>query len=237
MHLSLLNSISALVIGFLIALMAAVKSPALKALIYSLPIPITVALIATKGKVNSSNVMGLVLLCLYLWLVYFLHNRYRIAILLADIGAAFLYITFGYGAIKYIHVPFFLVCGAYAIGWACIVSLLHTNPLNTPKTKPSTMSPAKKGILTSFIALLLFSLKDILKGLVVTFPFSGVFAVIEAKNHLDTLARIFLRNSIAILAFFILVYLLPLSMTLGVKLAIAWISYMLILKLVNQIKV
>lgn len=50
------NIIAALIIGLIIAVMAVIKNIQIKALVYSLPIPITAALIATgKSKIQAAD--------------------------------------------------------------------------------------------------------------------------------------------------------------------------------------
>ena len=79
------NFVMAGVIALVILAIASVRDSRLKAIIYGLPIPITVALIATKSPVDTSHIIGLFLLCLFLWSVFYLYKRWQLPIFTADI--------------------------------------------------------------------------------------------------------------------------------------------------------
>ena len=232
------NLISACAIGVIIAAMAATKNKQLRATIYSLPLPITIALIATNGKITASNVFGLALLCGFLWLVYYLHYIRKLSILLSDIVAAVLYILVGYVIVKTTNLPIELVMVVYVVAWVSLVYLLSRRTLHeSAHNYPAKLSPAAKGTVTAVLSFGLLSLKDALAGIVVTFPFSGVFAVVEARAHLATLASVFTRNSIAILALFFTVYMLQNHLSLLPRIAFGWIVYLAILSIVQRIPV
>ncbi len=237
MHFSLLNLVSALMIGVIIGFMASIHDPKLKAMVYSLPFPATIALIATHGNVTSNVIIGLYLLNGYLWAVYILKNSFKINVLIADILSAIMYIAIGYLLIHSLHVSFVTICISYSVIWLLAVVLLHRHPIAEAVSPRSAIPPYQKATSTFLISTVLFGLKDSLAGIVVSFPFSGVFAVIEAKNYLATLARIFLRNSIAILALFITIHALHSFSILAVRLLVGWLAYLIVLKLVRNISV
>jgi len=224
------NVVSAIAIGLIIAVMAYIKNSHLKALVYSLPIPITIALIATGGKVNTTNIVGLFLLTLFLWFVWLL-NEQGVNIFVADVVAAFSYVLVGYVAIQHIKIPFYLGVFIYFVIWICFVTLYRNRVAIEKKKQDPKINPGIKGVIVTILAYLLLSLKTYLSGIIVTFPFSGVFAVIEGKHILETLASVFSRNSIAILMMFITIYGLE-KINLGLKISAGWIVYLIILKLV-----
>lgn len=237
MHFSLLNISSAISIGIIIGLMSAIGDARLKATVYSLPIPITIALIATHGKITGISVIGLALLCGFLWLVYFLYEKLHMNIIIADILAAILYIGIGYISVKQIKLSFTLLASIFIVFWAFIIYKLHGS-IGSEKSKiKPRLSPYTKGAITTFLSLILFSLKDALSSIVVTFPFSGVFAVVETKNNLGLLARVFTRNSLAILGLFISIQVLKQSVSLFASLIVGWVVYFIVLKMVEKISV
>jgi hypothetical protein len=228
------NIISAIVIGIIIAVMASVASSKLKALIYSLPIPITVALIATGGDVNVTHIIGLVLITLFLWTVKTLYTR-GVNIYVADVVATGLYIAGGYFAIGFFKMPFFVAVVLYAIGWAVFMTLYRNHPPSRKSKSNTTIRPIVKLPIVSLFAFILLNLKSYLSGIIVTFPFSGVFAVVEGRGILRTLAATFTRNSIAILMMFVTIYLFG-SADLFLKLVAGWIVYIITLRAVSTIK-
>lgn len=221
------NVLSAMAIGLIIALMAHIKNSQLKALVYGLPIPITLALIATGGKVNITNIIGLLLLTLFLWSVWKLNDK-GFNIYTADVLATFLYVLVGYIVIKHIKVPFYLGALTYLLAWFSFVILYRKKvAVEKPKQGPK-IDPIVKGVIVTVLAYMLLGLRSNLSGIIVTFPFSGVFAVIEGENMLETLASAFTRNSISILAMFVTIYELE-NMSVGVKIIAGWTACLIVL--------
>jgi hypothetical protein len=227
-----LNIISAIAVGIIILIMALLKSGYLKALIYSLPIPITIALIATGGTVNETNIIGLFLLILYLWLMVFLVKR-GMNVYVADIVAVIAYVVVGYVAITYIKLPFEVTLIIYAIFWV-LYAILYRHKVSREVKSSKRLNPVVKFPIVTITSFILFSLKSYLSGVVVTFPFSGVFAVIESRGTLRTLAAMFTGNSIGILALFGVVYYLG-STNLVVKILAGWASYFVIVFVVGKV--
>ena len=228
----IINLVSALAIGSIIALMASLNSNRLRALVYSLPIPVTIVLIATGGEVNTTHLIGLVLGILFLWSVAFLHGR-GISILVADLLGAGAYLLAGYVAVSYIKVPFYVAVVCVSIAWSIFVYLYKNRVTKDKDQAIAKIHPLIKLPIVSVFAYILLSFKALFSGIIVTFPFSGVFAVIENRHMLERLASTFTRNSIAIIGLFITTYVLE-DMNVFMKLAIAWVVYLLILRIVAK---
>ena len=235
---SFYNIIMAIVISAIIIIMCLIKKPFLKAIVYGLPIPITVAFIASKGTVNGSHIVGLFLLVGFLWLVYFL-KKIKINILLADVISALLYAVFGFLIIKTTNVSssFFIVCAVFFLFWILFIIFSKIFWKDITKNKIGEKHQTNlllKGIVVFFIAFLLLSAKDVLSGVMVTFPFSGVFAVVEMKKDLKILAFEFTKNSIAILLFFVsLIFLMPVF-GLYISIILSWVVYAFIFFIVKK---
>jgi hypothetical protein len=237
MHFTLVNLLSALAIGIIIGWMARIPNVRLKAAIYTLPIPISIALLATHPRINSSEIIGLLLVCGFIWLTKLLHETFRITLLLADVLAAMLYVAVGYIFIRLVHVNFPTALTIYITFWLVLIRLFRKHPSEEKSVKPSTISPLTKGTGTTLISFIMFSLKDALAGIVVTFPFSGVFAVAETKGQLGVFFRVVVRNSLAIIGLFVSMYALQIHLNLIVNLTIGWAVYFVILKLVQRVTV
>jgi len=237
MHFTLVNFLSALAVGIIIGWMARIPNVRLKAAIYTLPIPISIALLATRQKINSSEVIGIMLVCGFIWLTRLLHEVFRISILIADMIGAALYVALGYVFIKLIHLSFPTVIVIYLLLWLILIGFFHKHATEEKSVKPSAISPVIKGAATTVISFVMFSLKDTLAGIVVTFPFSGVFAVAETKGHLEVFFRVVVRNSLAIIGLFISMYSLQIHLNLVINLIIGWAVYFVILKLIQHITV
>ena len=224
------NILSALIIGLIIAAIALVKNDRLKALIYSLPIPITATLIATGGEVNANHLIGLLLSNLFLWSVFLL-NRRRVNIFLSDVIATLAYIGVGYVLIQNVSIPFYWGLLIYLVIWVLFLCLYRFRNVEAESSTASTIGAGGKFVIVSSFAFILLNLKNYLSSIIVTFPFSGVFAVVEGKNILEMLAVTFTRNSLAIAAMFAVLYILT-DVPLGIRIAISWIVYLVVLKTV-----
>src|ERR1035437_8835037 len=66
--------------GFVIAL-AYVRSPRIKALIYSLPVPFSCAYVATQLPINATHLTGLLLVVGYNWIVYLLPVKAKLTLI------------------------------------------------------------------------------------------------------------------------------------------------------------
>ena len=69
-----------------------VRSVSLRALIYSLPLPITLVLLATPIRVSAQQLVGVVLLNVFVAIVTLLYHRLRWNIVLADVAGVAAYI-------------------------------------------------------------------------------------------------------------------------------------------------
>lgn len=227
----IVSIIFALVIGAVITAITVVKNPRVKALIYSLPIPMTVALITTGGEVDGTHIMGVALVTAFLWLVMVLYVK-GIHIIVADIVAALSYVAVGYVLVTFVSLPVYVVAIIYAVLWG-LFAVLYKHP-KAKKAQPSqpAVHPAYKFSAVSAMAFLLLSLKNVLSGVVVTFPFSGVFAVVETKHMLRELAVVFTRNSLGIVGFFVTIYALG-ELHLALKIAAGWAAYLIVLRLAS----
>ncbi len=237
MHFSLLNVWSALAIGIVIAGMASVHSVKTKALLYVLPIPISIGLVATHGVVTVSNLFGLMLIWVFLFVCWRLTDKHGLHIIAADIIAALLYIFLGYWLVRFINWPFHYVIAVFLALWGVLVWWMRRHPTQEKPTKPSTIPPTIKGGAASVISFGIFSLKDLLAGIVVTFPYNGVFAVIEVKHHLEIFIRSVIRNTIAIAALFVVMHYLGPHIPVILSFACGWVAFGLTLWAVQRISV
>jgi len=226
MNLPLFNIFMATLIAVIIGVIAAIKNPKLKSLVYSLPIPITLTLIATQKKVDGTHVVGLALLTGFLYLTSWLMRRFN-NIWIADIVAAIAYTAVGYILVK--GVPdlasnILLLSAGYFVFWVLVV-FYPKKPKKRPVPPRSRVNPALKGAMVFPLAYLLLLLKNILQGVVVTFPYSGVFAVYEMRHELDILAYEFAKNSLAILVLLLIVYYAADSWGFYPAIIASWVGY------------
>lgn len=228
-----INLISALAISIVITCMVAVKDQRAKSVILVLPIPITIALLATGGRATSLSILGLALINCFIWGVYVLYNK-NWNILLADVLAAVLYVVFAYLITKTIHPTFLVVAVLYLLGWLLLIYKIKK--LKLPKVTPASRTaplPVRSGIIF-VIAYLLFTFKQYLAAFVVTFPYNTIFGVYENRQNLLVQAALFTRNSIALWAYFVANYYLTLSGANWYAYVGSWTAFGIVMILVSK---
>jgi len=221
------------IIALTIILIASVKDNKVKALIYSLPIPITFALIATKSNIDNSHVIGLFLLSAFLWSVFYLSKKLKIPVFLSDILCSLGYVILGFIFIKLLPTGFWELTAIYFLSW--VISLKRYTPI-PEKSKKDELHSLIKGSIVFPIALGLLFLKSFLRGIVVTFPFSGIFAVWEVREALYTLAGEFTKNSLAILIFFIVIKISSQYIGFYPSIGLGWLFYLPVFLCLQKIK-
>ncbi len=237
MQFTLLNLLSAVAIGLVIFGMAKVPSLKAKALLYVLPIPISIGLIATHGVVSASNLIGLMLIWVFMVTTRFLHDKLRVAIIPSDVIAAVLYIVLGYFAITILVIPFWVALSIFVVLWSGIVLVFHQTVTPERSFSPSALPPATKGLIATAVSYAIYSVQHLLAGIVVTFPYNGIFAVIETQHHLKHFIRAVVRNTAAIAALFTSMYYLQDVLSLALNLAVGWIAFAIVLAGVQKISV
>jgi hypothetical protein len=205
-----------------ISLMPSVR---LRAFVYSLPLPITLVLAATDIRADGTQFFGVALLVAFVGLVSVLHERLGWPIPLADLGglAGYVGVSMIFGLLP--TLPLGLALPAVLVAWMIAITLLK--PWHTARTtiEQSQRLPALTKLAIVFAAALLTTqIAALLRGLVVTFPYSGVLVVIETRNHLLDFSKQFTMNSIGLITFltgFIAVQ----DQSRTAALATAWAAY------------
>ncbi len=226
------NLLSAGAISIIICLMVVLKVPKAQALVYSLPIPITIALIDTGTQVDSFSVIGIVLLGVFLLGMLLLHLQLGWNIVLADVFLAATYVLAAYLLSRYTSLNFAVAAVAYCALWLFIMLKMRAlKPL--PPGPTNRRAPIwAKAILVFGMAYALLSLRRYFAAFVVTFPYSGVFAVYEGRRMLALLTATFFRNSLAILGLFAAVFTLRPYTVEWVALLIGWGAFVAVYGLV-----
>jgi hypothetical protein len=237
MQFTYLNLISAIAIGLVVFGLAILPSVRAKALLYVFPIPISIGLIATQGKITASNLMGVMLVWVFMWMVKTLVTRARFNIIAADIVAALAYIALGYTLVRLVHLQFWIVLIVFIIVWAVLVGWMHAHPLHDKPFKPSNLSPVAKGSIAAIVSYGIYSVQHILAGIVVTFPYNGIFAVVEVRHHLASFSRAVIRNTVALGAMFTSMYFLQSDLSLALNLLVGWISFGIVVFFAKRIPV
>jgi hypothetical protein len=223
-----------------------IRSVRMRALVYSLPLPMTLALVSTEFGVDGGQVLGVLGLNLFFLVVTVLHHRLGWQIFFADATGIAVYVGLSSALLLVMPVPFGPALVGVVALWAVVMLLLrHRAAAGSPATVPATGPPAEPGVpggepttaarrdglpvlaklLVIFVgAVLTVLFGQLLQGMVVTFPYSGVLVAVETRRTLPEFSRHFARNSIALVAFMAGYYWLRASPE-PVALAGAWTAF------------
>jgi hypothetical protein len=223
-----------------------VRSVSVRALIYSLPLPITMVLLATRIPVGAQQLLGVVLLNVFVATVTWLHHRLRWHILLADLAGVAAYIAGSWALLQAGGLPFAPILATTFGVWVIVFALHRSTTTRRQQTQPPsraqpprgrrTLSTFGKLLVLALGASLMVGLGQLLQGLVVTFPYSGVLVVIETRRDLVEFRAHFTRNSLALLAF-IAAYYLTQDVSRYLAVAAGWTAFVscaLLLHLIRQ---
>lgn len=181
-----------------------IRSIRWRAFVYSLPLPMTLALVTTGSRVDGAALLGIVGLNVFFLIVTVTHHRFGWHILLADLGGIAGYLALSALVLVAAPVPFLPALTATLAGWlGAMLVLRHGRraaPIPDATTRPGAPAPVK--LLVIFCgAVPTVLLGELLRQMVITFPYSGVLVAIEARRDLPQFVRHFAGNSLGLLAF------------------------------------
>ena len=169
--------------------LAQLRHPRWKAFLLTLPIPFTMATLAVGAPVDTTNVLGLLLLFGYNLAVYELHAVWRWPILLTIPVSAVAYCTAASWLVPLLprtDLAFWASAGGVFVLGAVLYVLL-----------PRRIEPGHRGPLPLYLKLPLIALviaclvllKRYLQGFLTLFPMVGLIASYEGRHCLWTLSR------------------------------------------------
>ncbi len=195
--------------------------PAHKALILSLPIPSSLALLSLGENVNASNVLGLTLLLLFTHTVRLLYVNVGIGIVPAIAAGVLVYCALGIGLQKIY--PMTQAGFIVALVWNYLLAglMMRYFPHRDEPGQHSQMPVGLKVIiLTAVISGLIF-LKRQLGGFMTAFPMVGVVTAYEGRHSLWSLCRQIPLIMMTMGAVNLVIYCLTPCLGLGTALAVA----------------
>ncbi len=170
-------------------LLAFVRSPRAKALLYSFPVPFTIANLALGRPIGTSHMVGYLNLLLFMVLVRWLHSRLKAPIVASIAASAAVYCVVGalLNAVMPLTAASFWTAFAVvlAVGVGLAVALPHRVE---PGHRSDLPVPVKFAVVAAVISALV-ALKGPLGGFMATFPMVGVVATYEARHSLWTMVR------------------------------------------------
>jgi hypothetical protein len=137
--------LTAAVVTLVVWAVSLVRSVPARALIYSLPVPITLVLVTTGIPVGAEHLLGVVLLNAFVAVVAWLHSR-GLHILLADLGGVVAYVGGSWALLRLGHLPFRSTLVLTLIAWTLVVAMDRRRPRaggrsrRRPACRPSSSS-------------------------------------------------------------------------------------------------
>lgn len=196
------------VVSLQCTVMAYVHHPKLKAFVYSLPFPFTFAVFVTGGTIEASNVLGLLVLLVYIHSVRLWYHRLQTGIWLAIALSALTYCLLGTSLFRLVpptSFAFWVSCGIVAV-----VALINLK-IQPHRDEPGHRTPLplymKLPVIVAVVSLLVMA-RSHLGGFMTTFPMVGILGAYESRHSLWTMSRQFPRMMISML------FLMSLSRTL-----------------------
>ncbi|MBQ0990060.1 hypothetical protein PSH03_003667 [Micromonospora sp. PSH03] len=207
-----------LLVTAVVWVVSVIRSVRLRALVYSLPLPMTLALLTTDYRVEGAQVLGVLGLNLFFVTVAVTHQRWRWPILLADVAGIAVYVALSAGLLA-VHISFEVALAVTLVLWLAAIlwlrrrashsdsrgvgppAVLAEEAVAVAETRPDGLPALLKLVVIFVGAVLTQLLGAVLRGMVVTFPYSGVLVAVEARRQLTEFSRHFARNSLALVGF------------------------------------
>jgi hypothetical protein len=217
------------VVSAQVCAIAYIRQAKWKALVLSLPIPFTVAVMSLGRLVDATNVVGMLLLLLYTHAVRLLHQDMRLPIVPSIASGAFGYCVVGGLLARSLPTTDRAFYAASGIAFLLALALY----LSTPnRNEPGHRSPMPIWIKLPVVVLIVLGLvavKRVLGGFMTMFPMVGVLGAYEARHSLRTISGQIPLLMIAMVPFMITCRLLQKAAGLGTSLIVAWVVFAAIL--------
>ncbi len=220
-----------------ILVISSVKSPKLRAAIYSLPIPISVILLGTGITANSTHLFSLILVILFMFNTWLLYKKLPIIVAIAI--ATVLYAFMGLLNQYIVKIPFahtYVAMFSLWLLWVTIQPLTFYKAASSPAVayKLQFKDYIIRGAVVFSLTYILVGFRGLILGAAVTFPFNGIFTVYIMKDQLLFLVNEVARNFLAIMNFFATIYFLQTFVPNGIAFVCAWVVCVISLVLIHK---
>lgn len=212
-----------------------IRSPGLRATLYSLPIPMSLAIVLVDADPPSGNqLLGVFLLVAFFSTVRTLSLRMSNVLAVAISTAGYLAVTVTIE--RLVQLPWTVAYVLAPLLWALGIAL--TNSLRPDAADRSTgaserVAPALLG--SALATAVSFALGSSLGGFIVTFPYSGVAVALLWRDDRRAFCQKLARRSIGLYVFLGVYHEVSGLHSLGVSLAAAWAAFLLTLALAGTV--
>lgn len=198
----------AAVLTLFVSTIAYIHNPRLKTLVFSMPVPFTCAYLSTAMKIQPTHMTGIIFVASYHWIVWTIYRKLRLPLGVGiAVGVAFYLTCAATTAWLFRHQgwepPMNWMIGLVFLLWA--IGCWLYRPIHEPGHRSTAPWYVKIPIVFP-IAIVLFSLKELLRGAVTTFPYAGVFTSYEMRHSPRTLAGQYTINNISFILMFVVMW-------------------------------
>ncbi|MHB1001326.1 MAG: hypothetical protein ACYC27_18955 [Armatimonadota bacterium] len=218
-----------LAVSTMSTILAYMENPKLKAFILTLPIPFTIATVSLGRQVDTTNMMGLVVLLAFTHAVRILHYDLKLPIVLSIVISALGYCTAGTWLAHAVPVNEYTFWMAFVFTIALGTILYLAIP---QKEEPGHRSPLPIWIKLPAIMcviVLLVIVKKMLQGFMTVFPMVGVVAAYEARHSLWTIGRQIPVIMLTLGPMMAVIHIAQKHFGTGTSIAIGWSVFLVIL--------
>lgn len=214
-----------------------------RALAYSLPIPMTIVLVATGEPVEARHTLGVVLLAAFFRCAVWLRDGRGLGMAAVVAGAVALYVAAGFAVAQWWPAPMAVSTGVSlaVIAWwlrrdaaasATAAATVNDEPAAGGLAVARLLDPVRLVVITTAASLAAL-LGSALGPLVVTFPYSGLPLLVDGRDVLRGLSRGVTRNAVALVAFFAAVDVVQDAVARPLAIGTGWMAFAVTAVIVN----
>jgi len=208
-----------------------VRSPRLRAILYSIPIPMTIALLGASPSGPGGQYLGVLLLVAFMYAVAFLEPRTGRVVAVASASAA--YVGVAAAAHRWLDLPPVATFAASVCGLAALLLWRRRRPVSDEaltRGEPGPLEYAAVPVVTAAT----WALGGVLGPFVVTFPYSGVPTALAMRSGRLAFAAGFATQAGLLLGFLGLFHLAHRDLGTGASLTLAWAAFLGVSAWVNR---
>ncbi|MGB9641911.1 MAG: hypothetical protein ACPL3Q_01760 [Candidatus Ratteibacteria bacterium] len=211
-----------------------VSDPRKKSLILVFPFPFTCATISLGGKIDATNVLGLLNLALFTYGVRFFYSKLKMNIVFSIVFFALLYCFLAIVVAKILpdgEIVFWISTFFVAI-FAISLALLTDCPVeNSYRTDlhPLIKIPVIVGVISTLVLL-----KKQLSGFMTVFPMVGVIAAYESRFMLASVCRQLPVLMICLVSLMMTLKIVANITNFWIGLISGWIVFLIVLKITGR---
>lgn len=209
--------------------LAYVHSHELKSLIWSLPVPFTVAVLAVGAPVGAHHALGLIVLLGYFHLVRVLYQNAGVNIVVSIIAGFAFYCAVG-SVLAHV-VPLTDTTFWWSVALTALVAgaFWKFMPSREERGHKSDLHVVYKGLLILSVMIFLVLIKKNLQGFMTVAPMLGIIAAYESRHSLWSFSRripIFMATTLGLMA---VIRLGQPHAGLAASLTVGWVVYLILL--------